>query len=77
MTIEISTDLWDVLKESEEYIDNDNDNNSETCTEESEIDLCIHCKSDNLQLDNGHIICKSCGTINNTSIDLPFLPLPV
>ena len=71
MTIEISTDLWDVLKESEEYIDNDNDNdnNSETCTEESEIDLCIHCKSDNLQLDNGHIICKSCGTINNTSID--------
>ena len=34
-----------------------------------EIDLCIHCKSEDLQLDNGHIICKTCGTINNTSID--------
>ena len=28
-----------------------------------------YCKSEDLQLDNGHIICKTCGTVNDTSID--------
>lgn len=66
MTVEISNDLWEMFKETDfECVDN----NSEASSEESEIDLCIHCRSEELQLDNGHIICKTCGTINNTSID--------
>ena len=63
MAVEISNDLWDALKDNGLE---DIDNNSEASSEESEIDLCIHCKSEDLQLDNGHIICKTCGTINNT-----------
>ena len=66
MTVEISNDLWDMFKENDLE---DIDNNSEASSEDSESDLCIHCKSEDLQLDNGHIICKTCGTINNTSID--------
>ena len=66
MTVEISNDLWDMFKENDlECVDN----SSEASSEDMEMDLCIHCKSEELQLDNGHIICKTCGTINNTSID--------
>ena len=71
MAVKISNDLWDAFKDNafeETYLE-DSDNNSEVSSEGLEMDLCVHCKSDDLQLDNGHIICKTCGTINNTSID--------
>ena len=48
MTVEISNDLWDVFKENDlECVDN----SSEAYSEDSEIDLCIHCRSEDLQLD--------------------------
>ena len=71
MAVKISNDLWDAFKDNafeETYLE-DSDNNSEVSSEGLEMDLCVHCKSEELQLDNGHIICKTCGTINNTSID--------
>ena len=66
MSLEISNDLWDAFKMEEktgvETLGSGSD------TEEGE-ELCLHCDSENLLLDNGHVICKDCGTINSTSID--------
>ncbi len=45
-----------------------NPSTSGSDTEEGE-ELCLHCDSENLLLDNGHVICRDCGTINSTSID--------
>ena len=66
MSLEISNDLWDAFKMEEKYGADTSGSGSET--EEGE-ELCLHCDSENLLLDNGHVICKDCGTINSTSID--------
>ena len=58
MSLEISSDLWDAFKEE-----------SFESTDSEGVELCLHCDSENLLLDNGHVICQDCGTINSTSID--------
>ena len=68
MSLEISNDLWDAFKLG----DIDETVETSTCLDNSSCegdDLCLHCDSENLMLDNGHVICKDCGTINSTSID--------
>ena len=59
MSLEISSDLWDIFKDTGDPKQEQNIG----------LDICKYCKSEDLQLDNGHIICKTCGTINDTSID--------
>lgn len=68
MSLEISNDLWDAFKLGDIPDGVEESTCSDNSSSEGE-ELCLHCDSENLLLDNGHVICKDCGTINSTSID--------
>lgn len=56
----IDNNIWDLFGTKNEESDNN-------CIKD--IDLCIHCKSENIINDEGTNICQDCGTINNNILD--------
>jgi len=55
-SINPNDDLWDFLKPNKQK-------------EDINMDMCKHCKSENLEVNNKELICKDCGCINDNLID--------
>ena len=57
MNIDTQDNLWDYFVKPSKQKD------------EINMDICSHCKSDNIEINSKEIICKDCGVINNDLID--------
>lgn len=63
LSIKISNDLWDAFKDPEEL------ELESQMIQTFSLEQCYKCNDSDLQIINGKNICKSCGTINDNTID--------
>ena len=69
--MEIETNLWELLKSTNELYNDTSNINSESSIKDRDhyIDRCYHCDNIELVTVNGTIVCDNCGTVNDNIID--------